>query len=448
MRRLESLSAIIALVAIPTLALAQPTYNLIDLGAASPYDGGMTANSINDLGHVVGYGVINSTGEVHAYIYGGGVFTDLGLLGYQGSDGIAINDSDQLAVDGIGPGSTALFYSLGRARTIGNVDGGYTSAYAINSHGDIVGSGRNGDNQGIGFSWIGGVFTDLSAVGILRAASINDADQIAGSSGYYWFYGGYGHSSSHACSYAGGVFTDLGNLTGDPRTNTEAYGINNAGKIVGYSTASDNLSHAFLYSGGVMQDLGTMYGADATAIAINDNGLIIGTLTGVYGAAVGSFVVAGGTMSDLASLIVQGGDGWTQLTVTGLSGGGTIVGYGLLNGLTQGFVATPTAAAGAPSGHADLATGIAAPAPNPFRAATEIGFSLSQRAASGNVRLEILDVAGRRVAALLDQRLGPGRHSIAWNGRADGGAALGSGIYFARLTTQDGSASRRLVLER
>jgi probable HAF family extracellular repeat protein len=283
---------------------------------------------------------------------------------------------------------------------------------------------------------------------MFRAASINDADQVVGSSGYYWVYGGYGHSSAHACRYAGGVFTDLGSLTGDPRTNTEAYGINNAGQIVGYSTASDGLSHAFLYSAGAMQDLGTLGSASATAIAINDHALIIGTLTGPYGAALGSFVVANGTMSDLSGLIVQGGDGWSQLTVTGLNNGGTIVGYGLLNGLTHGFVATPTQAAGVPPARVDLATGIAAPAPNPFHSATEIAISLSQRAASGNVRLEIFDAAGRRVAALLDQRLEPGRHSVAWNGRADGGAAIGSGIYFARLTTLDGSASRRLVLER
>ena len=65
-----------------------------------------------------------------------------------------------------------------------------------------------------------------------------------------------------------------------------------------------------------------------------------------------------------------------------------------------------------------------------------------------NVRLETFDAAGRRVAALLDQRLEPGRHSIAWKGRADGGAAIGSGIYFARFEADGLSFTKRFVLVR
>jgi flagellar hook assembly protein FlgD len=48
----------------------------------------------------------------------------------------------------------------------------------------------------------------------------------------------------------------------------------------------------------------------------------------------------------------------------------------------------------------------------------------------------------------VNERLTPGEHSIAWNGRGDGGTPIPSGNYFARLTTLDGSTSRRLVLER
>jgi flagellar hook assembly protein FlgD len=73
---------------------------------------------------------------------------------------------------------------------------------------------------------------------------------------------------------------------------------------------------------------------------------------------------------------------------------------------------------------------------------------LSDRASEGSVRLEIFDASGRRVATLVNERLTPGEHSIAWNGRGDGGTPIPSGNYFARLTTLDGSTSRRLVLER
>ncbi|HVP39421.1 MAG TPA: hypothetical protein VMS93_09595 [Candidatus Saccharimonadales bacterium] len=64
---------------------------------------------------------------------------------YDGMTLNGINNSDRLAVDGIGPGSTALFYAGGQARRVDSVDGGCTSALSINEHGDIVGSAKNGD---------------------------------------------------------------------------------------------------------------------------------------------------------------------------------------------------------------------------------------------------------------------------------------------------------------
>jgi probable HAF family extracellular repeat protein len=439
---------VIVLVAVPATVCAQSTYNLIDVSVGSPYDGGTTVNSINGSGHMAGYGVIASTGEIHAFIDRDGVFEDLGLLGYSASDGIAINDSDQLAVDGIGPGSTALFYANGQAHRLGGVDGGYTSAYSINVHGDIVGSARDGDGNLVGFSWIGGVFNDLTTVGFIRALSINDAGQIVGSKGYYWVYGGFGHSSLHGCLYSGGVLTDLGSLTGDPRTNSEALGINATGQIVGYSAGSDGLSHAFLYDAGVMQDLGTIAGENATAIAINDNGVVIGNLTNPYGANLGAFVVVSGTITDLSTLIASGGDGWSQLVVTGLNDRGSIVGYGTVNGETHGFILVPSQLTAVHPTAAESRTAIEPSRPNPFRSATEIPFSLSFEASAGHVRLEIFDVSGRRVARLLDQAMTPGEHVITWNGTADNGAKLGDGIYFARLGTRNGSTTTRLVLAR
>ena len=144
MRTRPLLCAAIAIALLPTASNAQLAYRLVDPAVGSPYDG-MTLNGINNSGHMAGYGVVTGTGEIHAFILKGGTFQDLGLLGYQASDGISINNSDQLAVDGIGPGSTALFYAGGQARRVDSVDGGCTSALSINEHGDIVGSAKNGD---------------------------------------------------------------------------------------------------------------------------------------------------------------------------------------------------------------------------------------------------------------------------------------------------------------
>jgi hypothetical protein len=77
-------------------------------------------------------------------------------------------------------------------------------------------------------------------------------------------------------------------------------------------------------------------------------------------------------------------------------------------------------------------------APNPFNPATTLRFTL---AGTGPTRLEVYDVAGRRVATLCDGILSAGPHAVAWQPRD-----LASGPYLARLTTGAGTAAVRLTL--
>jgi flagellar hook assembly protein FlgD len=63
------------------------------------------------------------------------------------------------------------------------------------------------------------------------------------------------------------------------------------------------------------------------------------------------------------------------------------------------------------------------------------------------VRAEIFDVAGRRVARLVnEQRMEAGRHSLVWDGRGRSGARLESGVYYVRVSAGPHSAETRLVL--
>jgi len=69
--------------------------------------------------------------------------------------------------------------------------------------------------------------------------------------------------------------------------------------------------------------------------------------------------------------------------------------------------------------------------PNPTQAGTEIAFEVPS--SGGRVRLSIFDVAGRRVAVLVEGELSGGRHAARWDGRDQNGARAATGLYFYRL---------------
>ncbi len=66
----------------------------------------------------------------------------------------------------------------------------------------------------------------------------------------------------------------------------------------------------------------------------------------------------------------------------------------------------------------------------------------------GPVRLEVLDIAGRRIATPLDGALGRGVHRLAWDGRDGAGRQLAAGVRLARVTTPEGVVTSRLLLLR
>jgi hypothetical protein len=84
-----------------------------------------------------------------------------------------------------------------------------------------------------------------------------------------------------------------------------------------------------------------------------------------------------------------------------------------------------------------------AAAPNPFTARTTVAFELS---APGPVRLDVLDVAGRLVARLVDSvPFSAGSHARTWDGATDAGAAAPAGIYFIRMTAPDQARTTKVV---
>ncbi len=78
--------------------------------------------------------------------------------------------------------------------------------------------------------------------------------------------------------------------------------------------------------------------------------------------------------------------------------------------------------------------------PNPFNAETKISFRLNDRA---RIDLAVYNILGQKVEALADGEYPAGNHFVTWDG-----GNLPSGVYFYRLTLDDGSISRRMILLR
>lgn len=97
------------------------------------------------------------------------------------------------------------------------------------------------------------------------------------------------------------------------------------------------------------------------------------------------------------------------------------------------------------AGGAAFANALAANHPNPFSGGTVLAFSVGRPA---QVTLDIHDLAGRRVRRLVGQAMPAGRHDLRWDGRDDRGAPLASGLYHARLSIDDWTDTRRLLLVR
>jgi hypothetical protein len=81
--------------------------------------------------------------------------------------------------------------------------------------------------------------------------------------------------------------------------------------------------------------------------------------------------------------------------------------------------------------------------PNPFNPVTTISFTL---AADSQVRLEVYSIRGRRIRSLLNESRGAGPHKVIWDGRDSSGRQVASGTYFARIVSDQGTLTKKMML--
>ncbi len=90
-------------------------------------------------------------------------------------------------------------------------------------------------------------------------------------------------------------------------------------------------------------------------------------------------------------------------------------------------------------------TGIAAIEPNPANPAITVRFLVAEEA---RVRISVLDVRGREVAAILDEPRPSGSHAVRWDGTNAAGSPVASGVYFVRLEAGATESVRKVVVIR
>ena len=79
--------------------------------------------------------------------------------------------------------------------------------------------------------------------------------------------------------------------------------------------------------------------------------------------------------------------------------------------------------------------------PNPFTSYATITYSIPK---TGNISLKIYDVMGRQVKTLVNAKVAAGTYNIQWNVNEE--KALPAGIYFLRMSTENFSQTRKLIV--
>ncbi len=80
--------------------------------------------------------------------------------------------------------------------------------------------------------------------------------------------------------------------------------------------------------------------------------------------------------------------------------------------------------------------------PNPARGALTLRFDLAREA---DVAIQVCDIQGRVVRDFGQRRMGPGPHTLRWDGRDESGLRLPAGVYFCELSSPEERTCRQLV---
>lgn len=302
------------------------SYGVTDLGDIFPV-------AINNAGQVIGGDILWENGKV----------THLGRL-VNSTRATALNNRGQI----VGTSGSGMFSAMeernvrafvwqnGRMRDLGSQQtGSQYYATGINDMGQVIGTSYRHP-----LLWQNGHRTYLPklikdppyTLFFCETAGINNRGQSVG-------YSQNSNGETRAVLWQNGHILDLGGVGGH---DAKAVAINDQGQIVGYaSTYLSQHRHAFLWQNGRSFDLKTLPGdTNSQAASINSTGEIVGTSGDVgKNQSPRAFSWHNGKMKDLSAFVLSAG--WRLQYASGINDRGQIVGTGLHHGHKRAFLLTP-----------------------------------------------------------------------------------------------------------
>ena len=215
-----------------------PVHGLRDRGQGL-YGLGAEGYGVNDAGDITGT-MQTPTSIQHAFLMTATGTRDLGTLGGDTSQGVAVNNRDQVVGESVlrnGASHGFLWTSGTGLRDLGTLGGFTSTPFDINDAGEVVGFADPPSNQSRAFRWKNGRMTMLAGLGghMSAALAVNDAGEVVGQVRTRT------HETHAAIWPASGGIVDIGaRLT--PGF-SQAVDVNDEGDVLVETTLTDYLYH-------------------------------------------------------------------------------------------------------------------------------------------------------------------------------------------------------------